>query len=133
MPKSRSRRSSRRSRRKRRGGLGFDAGNVEGGKCKPHPCGFGSSPGCSAREAKRMELVSSRVAAGTLKDGEPCPKPGGMMAKAGKTLGRMKTGFVLPLVARYVRDLIKPNTMMPKTRNCYWTHLYTHSWWRINT
>ena len=107
MPQSRnskSRRSSRRRRRRRRRG-----GDQ---MCERVKC-FSSA--CTDRENARAK-VNQKLQT----EGKACVGPKSAVAAMGAnvvtTAKNMKKGFVLPLVARYVRDLIKPNTTMPKTR-----------------
>ena len=108
MPKSRSRRSrSRRSRRRRRAGALPFGKKKEKKVCPRVSC---MTDACRKREDER-EIKNKDV-----KDSKNCVKAMSMTAAMDSKLGDMGATGILSLVARYVRDLLKPDTKMQKTR-----------------
>lgn len=101
MPKSRSRRSRRRRSRRRRGGKHV-APNCPKATCM--------TSACRKRENERA-AKNAALPAGT-----PCITAMSLTGAIDSKLGDMGATGILALVARYVRDLLKPDTKMQKTR-----------------
>ncbi len=131
MPRKSSKRRSRRrrSRRRRRGGkMPWGKKDPNAPVCPRVSC---MNDACRKREDEREQKNKD------VKDPKNCVKAASLTEIADKKLGDMGATGILSLVARYVRDLLKPDTKMQKTRQLMldsfiYASLVADEWKRLN-